>query len=138
MLCAGGDVEMAVPFWAWVVVLVLAIPIALYAGGRILPIGRTGRWYLKKLLWKEGVDWRSLPDVCIGEFVEEAKTYAKAVCATPQFPGGERNYFYVEFDRMLKLQALAVAAAFRRETPAWPRQSEVEVVLRKHGVLDGE
>lgn len=72
------------PTWGFVLLVALLVVLSPYVAGTLLPYKFTGKAYFKKLLWGDGVDWRSLPDGCIRDFVADALNYAKSVSSAQQ------------------------------------------------------
>ena len=63
--------------WIWVVVAVIAIPLAWWciksATAFVVPVSTSGRAYLRQALARRGIDPRTIPDACINDFVEFAQ-----------------------------------------------------------------
>jgi hypothetical protein len=129
-----------VTFWVVVVLsIVLAVFLYLQLMPRLFPklIGST---YFRKQLWLKGIDWRNLPAECLNDFVNEAFDYATTASKPDVQAQGRSESFIVEYERMMRVHAIVVAALLEGRTTgdvdALEREeidSKIQAALMKGG-----
>jgi len=96
--------------WVSVLAIALAVAVVVMILANFLPKKFLGKRYFKRLLWENDVNWRTLPEACIQEFVEDALKYAEFVSSAPPSSETPKAYLNLEFERMLRIHAFVAAA----------------------------
>jgi hypothetical protein len=106
----------SVALWVLVIAIIAAGFLCLQLVPRLFP-RRIGSSYFRKQLWLKGIDWRKLPSACLDDFVNEAFDYAKAASKPDKEKRGGSDSFLVEYERMMRVHAIVVAALLKNRTP---------------------